>query len=763
MVTTTNLGFPRIGAKRELKKAVEAYWKGDLSREELLATGKDIRLNNWKLQKSAGLDHIPSNDFSFYDTVLDMSATLGCVPERYGWTGGDIDLDLYFAMARGAQKDGRDVIACEMTKWFDTNYHYLVPEFSKHQVFTLSSTKVFDHYQEAKDNGVETRPVLIGPVTYLLLGKSDDESNPLDLLPRLLPVYEQILKRLDNMGVGWVQIDEPFLALDLNAAHAKAYKQAYSVLNAARGDIKLLLTTYFEGLKDNTDLACELPVQGLHIDLARAPDQLDDVLAALNDDCMLSLGLVDGRSIWKNNLSRSVAQIEKAIAKIGPDRVMVGPSCSLLHVPVDLDLEVKMDAEIKNWMAFATQKLSEIALLGKEASDLKHEIAQSDKIVAERQSSSRIHNKQVQERVSSLTADMRERKSPYEVRAKVQQEHLKLPMYPTTTIGSFPQTQEIRKSRAAFKKGTLSEEEYLEDMKAEIANCVSYQEHIDMDVLVHGEAERNDMVEYFGEQLEGYVFSKFGWVQSYGSRCVKPPIIFGDVSRAQPMTVFWSQYAQSLTDRPMKAMLTGPITMLMWSFKRDDVTWEESARQIALAIRDEVADLEQAGISVIQVDEAAIREGLPLREADRENYLNWAVDCFKLSTCCVEDKTQIHTHMCYSEFNDIIKPIADLDADVISIETSRSQMELLDAFVAFKYPNEIGPGVYDIHSPRIPTEGEMVALLEKAAKVIPEERLWVNPDCGLKTRGWAEVKPALEHMIKAAKEMRAKTSKKKVA
>lgn len=763
MVTTTNLGFPRIGAKRELKKAVEAYWKGDLSREELLATGKNIRLNNWKLQKSAGLDHIPSNDFSFYDTVLDMSATLGCVPERYGWTGGDIDLDLYFAMARGAQKDGRDVIACEMTKWFDTNYHYLVPEFSKHQVFTLSSTKIFDHYQEAKDNGVETRPVLIGPVTYLLLGKSDDESNPLDLLPRLLPVYEQILKRLDNMGVGWVQIDEPFLALDLNAAHAKAYKQAYSALNAARGDIKLLLTTYFEGLKDNTDLACELPVQGLHIDLARAPNQLDDVLAALSDDCVLSLGLVDGRSIWKNNLSRSVAQLETAIAKIGPDRVMVGPSCSLLHVPVDLDLEVKMDAEIKNWMAFATQKLSEITLLGKEASDLKHEIAQSDKIVAERQSSSRIHNKQVQERVSSLTSDMRERKSPYEARAKVQQEHLQLPMYPTTTIGSFPQTQEIRKSRAAFKKGTLSEEEYLEDMKAEIANCVSYQEHIDMDVLVHGEAERNDMVEYFGEQLEGYIFSKFGWVQSYGSRCVKPPIIFGDVSRSQPMTVFWSQYAQSLTDRPLKAMLTGPITMLMWSFKRDDVTWEESARQIALAIRDEVADLEQAGISVIQVDEAAIREGLPLREEDRENYLNWAVDCFKLSTCCVEDKTQIHTHMCYSEFNDIIKPIADLDADVISIETSRSQMELLDAFVAFKYPNEIGPGVYDIHSPRIPTEGEMVALLEKAAKVIPEERLWVNPDCGLKTRGWAEVKPALEHMIKAAKEMRAKTSKRKVA
>lgn len=767
MVLATNLGYPRIGPKRELKKALEAYWKDELSKDELLNTAKDLRMANWKTQKAAGLNHIPSNDFSLYDQILDMSCLLGCIPERYDWNGGNVDLDLYFAMARGIQKDGKDVIACEMTKWFDTNYHYLVPEFEEHQVFTLSSTKIFDQYQEAKDAGIETRPVLVGPVTYLALGKTHDESDPMALLPKLLPVYEEILTRLDKAGCGWVQIDEPYLAMDLTEAQKDAYTQAYIGLNAARGDMKLLVTTYFEGLRDNLELATSLPVQGLHIDLRRAPDQLNDVLSKLDDNKILSLGLVDGRLIWKNNLRESLDILKTATDKIGSDRVMVAPSCSLLHVPIDLELEEKMDPQIRNWMAFAKQKLDEITTLAQAANEgeasVQDKLDSSAKITEERKTSERIHNKAVQERINSLTSEMRARKSSYPPRAAVQQERLKLPMYPTTTIGSFPQTQDIRKARASYKKGTMSEGDYKQAMKDEIEYCVRYQEKIDIDVLVHGEAERNDMVEYFGEQLDGYIFSKLGWVQSYGSRCVKPPIIYGDISRPNPMTVEWSTFAQDLTDRPMKAMLTGPITILMWSFKRDDISWEDSARQIALAIRDEVADLEKAGIAIIQVDEAAIREGLPLRKADRPNYYDWTVDCFKLSTACVEDETQIHTHMCYSEFNDMIEKIAELDADVISIETSRSQMELLDAFVDFKYPNEIGPGVYDIHSPRIPGKEEMVGLLQKAAKVIPEERLWVNPDCGLKTRGWPEVRPALENMVAAAKEMRNKTQKTKAA
>ena len=767
MVLATNLGFPRIGAKRELKKAIEAYWKGSLSQEEMLKEASHIRMDNWQTQKDVGINHIPSNDFSLYDQMLDMSCLLGCIPERYEWNGGNVDLDLYFAMARGSQKNGRDVIACEMTKWFDTNYHYLVPEFEAHQVFTMSSTKIFDHYKQAKDAGIETRPVLIGPITYLSLGKMHDDSDPMALLPKLLTVYEEILKRLDKMGVGWVQIDEPYLAMDLTESQKTAYENAYIGLNNARGDMKIIVTSYFEGLRDNLELATSLPVQGLHIDLRRAPDQLDEVLSNLNDEMVLSLGLVDGRSIWKNNLRNSLDVVKKAIDKLGNDRVMIAPSCSLLHVPIDLDLEEKMDPQIRNWMAFAKQKLDEISTLADAVNKGEETVAEkldaSAKIAQERKTSERIHNKKVQERIAALNNDMRKRKSPYEKRAVIQQERLKLPMYPTTSIGSFPQTQDIRKARASFKAGTLSEPEYMTAMKAEIESCVRYQEEIDMDVLVHGEAERNDMVEYFGEQLDGCIFSKFGWVQSYGSRCVKPPIIYGDVSRPNPMTLEWTSYAQSLTDRPMKAMLTGSITILMWSFKRDDISWEDSARQIALAIRDEVADLEKAEIAIIQVDEAAIREGVPLRHADRSNYFDWTVDCFKLSTACVEDETQIHTHMCYSEFNDMIEKIADLDADVISIETSRSQMELLDAFVDFKYPNEIGPGVYDIHSPRIPTKGEMLGLLEKAARVIPEERLWVNPDCGLKTRGWAEVKPALENMIAAAKDMRNKTQKTKVA
>ena len=756
MVTSANLGFPRIGAHRELKKALESYWKGKTTREELLEVAKEMRLRHWDMQKKAGIDHIPSNDFSLYDQVLDMTATLGCVPDRYNWDGHEIGLDLYFAMARGSQTDGRDVIACEMTKWFDTNYHYIVPEFKSDQEFKLSSNKIFDEYTEAKRAGITTRPVIIGPVTYLSLGKRDDNGDTMELLDKILPVYKKIFQKLSDMNVDWVQLDEPYLTLDLSDTQKKAYIQAYTEI-AKIFDGKIMLTTYFEGLRDNMDLALNLPVEGVHLDIRRAASELDAVLNKIPDDKYLSLGLVDGRYIWKNNLRDSLSMIDMAINKLGHKRVMVSSSSSMLHVPIDLDLEKKMDEQIKSWMAFGKQKLGEIAILAKGAQDggegISDALSESDKIAEERRTSPRIHNGAVKERLSKVTPGMSRRKSGFAQRQKAQEDALGLPAYPTTTIGSFPQTQDIRKTRAAFKKGDIGTEDYERAMKAEIEHVVRYQEEIDMDMLVHGEAERNDMVEYFGEQLDGYIFSKLGWVQSYGSRCVKPPIIYGDVSRPAPMTVTWSKFAQSLTDRPMKGMLTGPITILFWSFKRDDVTLETSCRQIALAIRDEVSDLEASGIQAIQVDEPAIREGLPLRRNDWKAYLDWAVDSFKLATCSVQDETQIHTHMCYSEFNDIIEAIAALDADVISIETSRSQMELLDAFVNYNYPNEIGPGVYDIHSPRIPTKDEMVTLLEKAAKVIDPSLLWVNPDCGLKTRGWDEVKPALENMIAAAKEM----------
>ncbi len=754
MVLATNLGFPRIGGKRELKKATESYWKGQSSLEELLATGRELRKRHWMMQKDAGLDHIPSNDFSFYDQVLDMACTLGCVPERYGWDGDMVDMDTYFAMARGNDK----APAMEMTKWLDTNYHYIVPEFEPGQTFKLSSNKIFDEFREANHAGIITRPVLVGPVTFLRLGKVKDESvNRHDLLQNLLPVYEEILRELATCGAEWVQIDEPVLALDLCEGARKNFTEAYARLAAVEPAQKILLATYFDGLRDNLDLAFGLPVDAVHLDLRRAPDQLDAALEKAGDK-ILSLGVIDGRNIWKNDLSASLDVIEKAVAKLGQDKVFAAPSCSLLHTPVDLDNETQMDEKIKSWLAFAKQKLSEISVLAKGATEgrgaVAAELAASDAVAEDRKTSKRIHNQAVKDRIAAITPDMLKRKSPFAERQKIQHERLNLPLYPTTSIGSFPQTQEIRKARAAFKRGEIDEAAYQQAMKDEIKAVVDYQHKIGIDVLVHGEPERNDMVEYFGEQLEGFTFSKFGWVQSYGSRCVKPPIIFGDVSRPVPMTVEWSKYAQSLTDKIMKGMLTGPVTILQWSFVRDDQPRMDTAKQIALAIRDEVADLEKAGIKMIQIDEAAFREGLPLRKADWNEYLRRAVENFRLTSCCVEDETQIHTHMCYSEFNDIIEAIGDMDADVISIETSRSQMELLDAFVEYKYPNEIGPGVYDIHSPRVPDKAEMVALLEKARKVLDVRQIWVNPDCGLKTRGWAEVEPALEYMVEAAKEMR---------
>jgi len=771
MVLATNLGFPRIGDMRQLKKAVEAYWKGKSSQDDLLNTGKELRAHNWKLQKTAGLDHIPSNDFSFYDQVLDTITTLGLVPERYNWDGGQVDLDTYFAMARGRQQGDVDVTAMEMTKWYDTNYHYIVPEFEEGMEPKLSNSKIFDQYQEAKDQGIETRPVLVGPASFVFLGKAQyDGFDHEETVKQLVPVYNEILAKLAEQGAQWVQIDEPVFCLDLCSKGQAVVKAAYDALEKPAG-LKVIVTSYFDTLRANADQFFGLPVDALHIDLCRGPNQantsandaekaLDEALAKVGDKT-LSVGIVDGRNIWKNDLSKSLNFVEKAVAKLGSDKVFVAGSSSLLHTPVDLNSETQMDAELKSWMAYATQKLDEIATIAKGANDgrdaIASEIAASDAVQEDRRTSKRIHDDAVKARVADINDEITNRKSPFEQRQKIQHAALNLPLYPTTTIGSFPQTQEIRKARSAFKKGEIGEAEYKEAMEQEIRTVVDYQHKVDIDVLVHGEPERNDMVEYFGEQLGGFAFSKFGWVQSYGSRCVKPPIIYGDVSRPTPMTVEWSKYAQAQTDKIMKGMLTGPITILQWSFVRDDQPRSQTSKQIAFAIRDEVADLEKAGIKMIQIDEAAFREGLPLRRDDWKAYLDNAVEDFRITACCVEDETQIHTHMCYSEFNDVIDSIAAMDADVISIECSRSQMELLEAFTEFKYPNEIGPGVYDIHSPRVPDTQEMIDLLEKAKINLDERQIWVNPDCGLKTRGWPEVETSLKNMVDAAKEMRSKS------
>ncbi|MDP3938686.1 MAG: 5-methyltetrahydropteroyltriglutamate--homocysteine S-methyltransferase, partial [Deltaproteobacteria bacterium] len=747
MTLATNLGFPRLGAHRELKRALEQFWGGKIDQASLLETARALRERHWKLAKEAGLDHIPSNDFSFYDHVLDTACMVGAVPSRYPDEKGPVTLKTYFAMARGLQDKaaGLDVPAMEMTKWFDTNYHYIVPEFAADQAFRLASTKAVAEFEEAKALGVHTRPVLLGPVSFLLLGKMHGEAAgaQLRLLPALLPVYEEILSKLAAAGADWVQIDEPCLVLDLPKGADDAVKSAYARLGAVSNKLRILLGTYFGDLRDNLSLAFSLPVAAIHLDLVRGKGSLDQALKTLPEGMMLSLGLVNGRNIWRSDLEAAFKQLEAAIKALGSDRLMVGPSCSLLHVPVDLDLEEKLDDDLRSWLAFAKQKLAEIRALATAANEgrdaARAAFDASKKAVESRRTSKRIHNKDVEARLAKTDASMARRKSPYDERRKKQMALLGLPPYPTTTIGSFPQTKEVRAARAEFKAGKRDEASYNAFLREETEKAVRFQERIGIDVLVHGEFERNDMVEYFGEQLEGFAFTQHGWVQSYGSRGVKPPIIFGDVWRSAPMTVEWSKYAQSLTDRPMKGMLTGPVTILQWSFVRDDQPRSESCRQIALAIRDEVVDLESAGIKVVQIDEPALREGLPLRKSDWEAYLGWAVEAFKISSSGVKDETQIHTHMCYAEFNDIIESVGAMDADVISIETSRSQMELLDAFVRYRYPNEIGPGVYDIHSPRVPDKSEMEALLEKAIKVLKPEQIWVNPDCGLKTRAWAQV------------------------
>ena len=767
MATATNLGFPRIGAHRELKRAVEGYWNGDLTKDELLESARALRASHWTEQRDLGLDVIPSNDFSYYDQVLDTCAMVGAVPERFpdSFRDGDtVDLDTYFAMARGLQEkdledEGSGVQAMEMTKWFDTNYHYIVPEFSRDTTFSLSSTKPVDEYEEAKAQGIETRPVLIGPVSFLLLGKTQEEDlDALDLLDDLLPVYADVLRELAEAGAEAVQLDEPNLVLDLTDEERAAFTEAYEAL-ADAADLDLHVATYFGDLEENLPTALELPIDALHLDLTRGEGQLADALDyGVPEDLSLSLGVIDGRNVWRADLDALLETVETATRALGTDRVMVGPSCSLLHVPVDLDTEPALSDDMKRWFAFATQKVEEIVALAERAdgdeAGTEALFEKSRQARAARAESDWINDDSVQDRVAGIDAAMTERDSAHAQRAPLQREALDLPTLPTTTIGSFPQTDDVRRMRAKYKKDEISQDEYEAFIEEQIADTIAAQEEIGLDVLVHGESERGDMVEYFGRQLDGFLFTENGWVQSYGSRCVRPPIIAGDVSRPEPMTTRWLAYANDQTDQPVKGMLTGPVTMLQWSFVRDDQTRAETCRQIALAIRDEVLDLEEAGIQAIQIDEPAFREGLPLRESQWESYLDWAVECFRLASSGVADETQIHTHMCYSEFNDIIEAIADMDADVISVEASRSKMELLDSFDEFDYPNEIGPGVYDIHSPRVPTVEEMESLIRKALDVLDPEQMWVNPDCGLKTRRWVEVRPALENMVQAAENAR---------
>jgi len=756
VVLATNLGFPRIGSHRELKRSLEAFWAGRIDAGALLATARELRTRHWRLQRDLGIEHVPSNDFSLYDHVLDTVVMVGAASPRYKPLRSDT-LRQYFAMARGLQDGALDLPAMEMTKWFDTNYHFIVPEFFPGMTFDLASAKPLDEFLEAKASGIQTRPVLIGPISFLLLGKMPDGKSPLILIDALLPVYEALLAQLGRAGAVWVQMDEPCFVLDLPEDVRLTFRKVYQRLSGVAHAPQLLVTTYFGGLGDNTEVAASLPVSGIHVDLVRAPEQLKPLLKALPRNRFLSAGVVDGRNVWRTDLDAALGLLRRAADVVGPDHVLVAPSCSLLHCPVDLSLDKQLDPELHGWLSFATDKLRELKALGHALTtgDISSEdFARSRNAREGRRGSHRVHDAAVAMQLRSITKDMAKRRSSYPVRRE-KQRSLGLPLLPTTTIGSFPQTSEVRSVRAEFKSGKRDRASYNAFLRDEIDRAVRLQESLGLDVLVHGEFERSDMVEYFGEQLSGFAFTENGWVQSYGSRCVKPPIIYGDVSRPSPMTVEWAKYAQALTKLPMKAILTGPVTILQWSFVRDDQPRAVTCLQTALAIREEVLNLEAAGLRIIQIDEPAIREGLPLRRAAWSEYLEWAVECFRLASSGVSDETQIHTHMCYSEFNDIIDAIAAMDADVVSIESSRSKMGLLNAFARFQYPNEIGPGVYDIHSPRVPSEDEMAELLRKALAAIDPRRLWVNPDCGLKTRRWPEVKSALENMVRAAGRVRA--------
>lgn len=756
MTTTTHiLGYPRIGEKRELKFALEKYWRGEIDQAELRSVGTDLRANNWNTQQQAGLDFVTAGDFAWYDHVLTTTLLLGHVPKRH--RSGFPDLDTLFKVGRGQSQDScgcSGSAASDMTKWFNTNYHYIVPEFSQDDKFEVSWPQLFEEVNEASKAGHKVKPVLLGPISYLYLGKEVDEGfDRLTLLPRLLTAYQAILAKLVKQGVEWVQIDEPVLALELDKPWLDSFKLAYQVI---RTDVKVLLTTYFDSVLDSLDKIIELDVDGLHIDLSASPDQLDQVVNKLPADWVLSTGVVNGRNVWRADLSAQLAILQPLKDSLG-DRLWVASSCSLLHSPVDLTLETELSEEVRSWFAFAKQKVTEVALLGKALDGDQDAILACDTYSAPiqaRKTATHVNKPQVQARLNAITHQLAERSAPYVERVAHQREVLGLPLFPTTTIGSFPQTSEIRVQRSAFRSGQLSSAEYEVALKGHIEDAVKRQEALDLDVLVHGEAERNDMVEYFAENLAGFQTTKFGWVQSYGSRCVKPAIVVADIEREKPITVGWSTYAQSLTSKQMKGMLTGPVTILCWTFPREDITRKQIAEQLALALRDEVSDLQEAGINIIQIDEPAIREGLPLKKRDHKAYLQWAVDAFKISAASAKPETQIHTHMCYSEFNEIIDSVAALDADVITIETSRSNMELLKAFEEFNYPNEIGPGVYDIHSPNIPTQEWIEELINTAAKKLPVERLWVNPDCGLKTRNWAETEASLANMVSAAKKLR---------
>ena len=794
MTKTHILGFPRLGPDREYKKALEAYWKGKIDKQELEARGAQIRSDNWQIQQDAGLDYVSVGDFAWYDHILNASMTFGVIPARFkqGATDDldanlDTNLDTMFRMARGRAPTGEDAHACEMTKWFNTNYHYIVPEFENGQKFKLTDLSLVQHIKEASGqegapgctcpitpkkvhnieepsaNGPKVKATLIGPLSYLWLGRCvGGDFDKLSLLDDLVSSYIELLRQIKELGVEWIQLDEPILALDLPDAWQKAYKGCYEKLGDPANSPNIMLTTYFGGLANNLKVLQDLQVAGVHLDTTRSDNwrqEAQEVLKSSKSIKALSLGVINGRDVWRANLPEKMETLKEFAD--GEHELWVGSSCSLLHTPVDLDSEKELDAELKQWLAFAKQKTGEVAVLARalqgQASDAdKKELAESGKAAEAHKSSGRIHKQEVADAVAGINADMLKRQSPYSERANMQKEHIKLPHFPTTTIGSFPQTGEIRVLRGQFKKGEIDEASYTKAMQEEIADTVKKQEDFGLDVFVHGEPERNDMVEYFGEMLDGMAVTSYGWVQSYGSRCVKPPIIYGDVTRPDPMTVRWLAYANEISKKPMKAMLTGPVTILCWSFVRDDLPRSAVAMQIALALREETLDLEKAGMQIIQIDEPAMREGLPLRKSDWAEYLKWAVESFRLSSCSVQDQTQIHTHMCYSEFNDIIDSIAGLDADVISIECSRSKMHLLDVFDKFKYPNEIGPGVYDIHSPLVPEVSEIEHLLQEAAKKIPAERLWVNPDCGLKTRAWPETEAALKNMVTAANNMRAR-------
>ena len=770
IIKSASLGFPRMGAKRELKTALEQFWKGNISKDDLLKTAADLRKRHWKLQKDKGIDVIPSNDFSLYDHVLDTAIMVGAIPAEYKANGENNDiLETYFAMARGREGNNdcgcgnhhidSDIKALEMTKWFDTNYHYIVPEINAKQSFKLQSEKLITEFLEAKAEGIVTRPVLLGPVTFLLLAKCrEDDIEPLSLLSRLLPVYQDVLAQLKSVGCPWVQMDEPILVTELNANQKSAFDYAYKILGDAEKFPRIMLTSYFGDVGDNLKTVLSLPVKGYHIDLVRGKKQLDAFVSHIRPNQTLSLGVIDGRNIWRSDLNALIDRLKPVVEKLGTERIQIATSCSLLHVPIDLDLEVNLDDELKSWLSFASQKLDELHILCQalsgNAAAVTGRLAANKAALNGRKSSKRIRNNLVQKQLENVKKDRARRASPYSTRHEKQKAILNLPLFPTTTIGSFPQSADVRKARSDYTKGIIDKTTYESFITKRIGEAIKWQEEVGLDVLVHGEFERNDMVQYFGEQLEGFAFTRHGWVQSYGSRCVRPPIIFGDVSRPRPMTVKWWQVAQSFTSKIVKGMLTGPVTILNWSFVRDDQPREDTCRQIALAIRNEVEDLEKAGAKIIQIDEAALREGLPFKEKDKAYYLEWAVECFRLTQSTVKDTTEIHTHMCYSEFNDIITAIADMDADVISIETSRSKMELLDVFKQFKYPNEIGPGVYDIHSPRVPSTEEILELLGYALQRLEAKQLWVNPDCGLKTRQWEEVKPAIANMVAAAKTLR---------